>query len=382
MVNQYNHIIEFIRDLYQTKDFIPLHEPKFFGNEKAFLIDCVDSTYVSSIGKYVDRFEQLVAEYTGVKYAIATVNGTAALHIALKLARVNQDDEVITQPLSFIATCNAISYCGAKPIFVDVDLDTLGMSPASLSAFLDTNATRIPLGCVNNKTGKKISAVIPMHTFGHPCRIDEIAKICDEFNIPLIEDAAESLGSFYQGKHTGGFGKFAVLSFNGNKTITTGGGGMIITDDEALAKRAKHITTTAKQPHPYEFVHDEIGFNYRLPNINAALGCAQMESLPKLLKSKRDIANAYAEFFSNSNLKFLKEPAQASSNYWLNTLVLEDKQAREIFLKDLNEAGVMSRPVWRLMNELPMFRDCQSADLSNAKWLEERVVNIPSSARI
>jgi perosamine synthetase len=382
MVNQYNHIIEFIRDLYQTQDFIPLHEPKFFGNEKAFLIDCVDSTYVSSVGKYVDRFEQLVAEYTGVKYAIATVNGTAALHIALKLVGANQDDEVITQPLSFIATCNAISYCGAKPIFVDVDLDTLGMSPVSLRAFLDTNATRTPLGCVNNKTGKKISAVVPMHTFGHPCRIDEIAKICDQFNIPLIEDAAESLGSFYQGKHTGGFGKFAALSFNGNKTITTGGGGMIITDDEALAKRAKHITTTSKQPHPYEFVHDEIGYNYRLPNINAALGCAQIEILPKLLESKRDIANAYAEFFSNSNLKFIKEPAQASSNYWLNTLVLEDKQAREIFLKDLNEAGVMSRPVWRLMNELPMFRDCQSADLTNAKWLEERVVNIPSSARI
>jgi perosamine synthetase len=382
MVNHYQDVILFIRNLYQTTDFIALHEPKFAGNEKAYLIDCIDSTYVSSVGKYVDRFEQLVAEYTGVKYAVATVNGTAALHIALKLVGVSQGDEVITQPLSFIATCNAISYCGAKPVFVDVDLDTLGMSPVSLRTFLKANATKTTLGCINNKTGKKISAVVPMHTFGHPCRIDEIAKICEEFNIPLIEDAAESLGSFYQGKHTGAFGKLAALSFNGNKTITTGGGGMIITDDESLAKRAKYITTTAKQPHPYEFVHDEIGYNYRLPNINAALGCAQMESLPRLLESKRDIANAYAKFFSNSNLKFVKEPAQASSNYWLNALVLEDKQARENFLKDLNDSGVMSRPVWRLMNELPMFSDCQSADLTNAKWLEERVVNIPSSARL
>ena len=382
MSNHCQDVILFIRNLYQTADFIALHEPKFSGNEKAYLIDCIDSTYVSSVGKYVDRFEQLVAEYTGVKYAIATVNGTAALHIALKVVGVSQGDEVITQPLSFIATCNAISYCGAKPVFVDVDLDTLGMSPVSLRAFLEVNTTKTTLGCINNKTGKKISAVVPMHTFGHPCRIDEIAKICDEFNIPLIEDAAESLGSFYQGKHTGAFGKLSALSFNGNKTITTGGGGMIITDDEALAKRAKHITTTAKQPHPYEFVHDEIGYNYRLPNINAALGCAQMESLPRLLKSKRDIANAYAEFFSDCHLKFVKEPPRASSNYWLNTLVLEDRQARENFLKDLNEAGVMSRPVWRLMNELPMFSECQSADLTNAKWLEDRVVNIPSSARL
>ena len=382
MTNKYQDTINFIRNFYQTADFIALHEPKFSGNEKAYLIDCIDSTYVSSFGKYVDRFEQLVAEYTGVKYAIATVNGTAALHIALKLAGVSQDDEVITQPLSFIATCNAISYCGAKPVFVDVDLDTLGMSPVSLRKFLDANATKTNVGCINNKTGKKISAIVPMHTFGHPCRIDEIARICDEFYIPLIEDAAESLGSFYKGKHTGAFGKLAALSFNGNKTITTGGGGMIITDDEALAKRAKHITTTAKQPHPYEFVHDEIGYNYRLPNINAALGCAQMECLPRLLKSKRDIANAYAEFFSDCHLEFVKEPPLASSNYWLNTLVLADRQARENFLKDLNEAGVMSRPVWRLMNELPMFRDCQSADLINSKWLEERVVNIPSSARL
>lgn len=375
-------IVEFIRSLYQTEAFIPLHEPKFVGNEKAYLIDCIDSTFVSSVGKYVDRFEQMMAEYTGAKFAVATVNGTAALHIALKLVGVNPGDEVITQPLSFIATCNAISYCGAKPVFVDVDRDTLGLSPSSLHSFLTTSTTQTSAGCINKNTGRRVSAVVPMHTFGHPCRIDEIAKICEEISMPLIEDAAESLGSYYQGKHTGTFGKLAAFSFNGNKTITTGGGGMIITDDEALAKRAKHITTTAKCPHPYEFIHDEVGYNYRLPNINAALGCAQMESLPRFLESKRTIASVYADFFSASDFTFVAEPTQAHSNYWLNTLILADKQARELFLKELNEAGVMARPIWRLMNELTMFHDCQSADLSNAKWLEERVVNIPSSARV
>lgn len=382
MSKKHQAVIDFIRHLYQTTEFIPLHEPKFVGNEKTYVIDCIDSTFVSSVGKYVDRFEKVIAEYTGAKYAVATVNGTAALHIALKLAGVNQGDEVITQSLSFVATCNAISYCGAKPIFVDVDRETLGLSPASLRDFFSANTYKTTEGCINKTTGRNISAVVPMHTFGHPCRIDEIARICEEFGIPLIEDAAESLGSYYQGKHTGTFGKLAAFSFNGNKTITTGGGGMIITDDAALAKHAKHITTTAKQPHPYEFIHDEIGYNYRLPNINAALGCAQMESLPRLLESKRAIASAYARFFSASKITFVEEPAQAHSNYWLNTLILEDKQARDIFLKELNEAGVMSRPVWRLMNELTMFHDCHSSDLPNAKWLEERVVNIPSSARV
>lgn len=376
----YQDIIDFIRSLYQTEEFIPLHEPKFVGNEKAYVIDCIDSTFVSSVGKYVDRFEQMVADYTGAKYAIATVNGTAALHIALILAGVEQGDEVITQPLSFIATCNAISYCGAKPVFVDVDMATLGMSPDSLYSFLSTYTTQTSAGCINKTTGRRISAIVPMHTFGHACRIDKIAKICEEFGIFLIEDAAESLGSYYQGRHTGTFGKLAALSFNGNKTITTGGGGMIITDDENLAKRGKHITTTAKRPHPHEFVHDEIGYNYRLPNINAALGCAQMENLPRLLESKRSIASAYARFFSNSDIGFVSDSPQAKSNYWLNSLILEDKQARDLLLKELNEAGIMARPIWRLMNTLTMFQDCQSSDLSNAKWLEQRVVNIPSSA--
>ncbi len=380
MSKENQDIVNFIRGLYQTVGFIPLHEPKFIGNEKAFVVDCIDSTFVSSVGKYVDRFEQMMAEYTGAKYAIATVNGTAALHITMKLVGVNQGDEVITQSLTFIATCNAISYCGAKPVFVDVDRDTLGMSPDSLRTFLSDNTYSTAAGCINKTTGRRISAVVPMHTFGHPCRIDEIAKICEEYGVPLIEDAAESLGSYYKGKHTGRYGKLAAFSFNGNKTITTGGGGMIITDDEAIAKRAKHITTTAKKPHSYEFIHDEIGYNYRLPNINAALGCAQMEILPRLLESKRAIASAYADFFSATNVTYVKEPTNAISNYWLNALVLEDKQARDTFLKELNEAGVMSRPIWRLMNELPMFADCQAADLGNSKWLEERVVNIPSSA--
>jgi perosamine synthetase len=382
MVKKYQLVIDFIRSLYQTAEFIPLHEPKFVGNEKAYVSDCIDSTFVSSVGKYVDRFELEMAKYTGAKYAVATVNGTAALHIALKLAGVSQEDEVITQSLSFIATCNAISYCGAKPVFVDVDKDTLGLSPQSLSDFLEASTIQTADGCINKVTGRKISAVVPMHTFGHPCRIDAIAIICEHFGIPLVEDSAESLGSYYQGRHTGTFGQVAAFSFNGNKTITTGGGGMIITDDEALARRAKHITTTAKMPHPYEFVHDEIGYNYRLPNINAALGCAQMESLPRLLESKRRVAADYADFFAETSLPFIKEPVQAKSNYWLNAIVLEDGPARDGFLKELNEAGVMSRPIWRLMTELDMFRDCQAADLSNSKWLEERVVNIPSSATI
>jgi aminotransferase in exopolysaccharide biosynthesis len=376
------NIVDFIKHTFQTSDFIPLHEPKFIGNEKKYLNDCIDSTFVSSVGKYVDSFEKEFAKIVGSKYAIATVNGTAALHISLLLANVKQDDEVITQPLTFIATCNAISYIGAKPIFVDVDLDTLGMSPKSLEDFLNNNCEIKNNNCINKTTGKTIKACVPMHTFGHPCRIEEIKDICDKWNITLVEDAAESLGSYYKEKHTGTFGKVGAFSFNGNKIITSGGGGVIVTDDEALAKRAKHLTTTAKIPHPYEYVHDEIGYNYRLPNINAALLVAQLEQLEKFLASKRDLATKYKELFANENITFIEEPKNSKSNYWLQAVLLNDITQRNEFLEFTNKNSVMTRPIWKLMNELEMFKDCQSTDLKNAKYLEERVVNIPSSVRL
>lgn len=382
MDSSHQAVIEFIRGLYKTEKYVPLHEPRFFGNEKKYVSDCIDSTFVSSVGNFVGQFEAMICEFTGARYAVATVNGTAALHVALKLVGVDSGDEVITQPLSFIATCNAISYCNAKPIFVDVDLDSMGMSPESLRIFLKLNTRQESGSCMNNITGKKIAAVVPMHTFGLPCRIEEIEQICQEFNIPLVEDAAESLGSYLNGKHTGTFGKVGTLSFNGNKIITTGGGGMVITNDSDLAKRAKHITTTAKIAHPYEFIHDEVAYNYRLPNINAALGCAQMESLSFQLKSKREIAREYENFFSDTNFQLAKEIDGGRSNYWLNAIVLEDRPQRDLFLRNLNDAGVMTRPIWCLMNKLQMFSNCQSADLSNAIWLEDRVVNIPSSARL
>jgi aminotransferase in exopolysaccharide biosynthesis len=375
-------IIDFIKQTFNTQEFIPLHEPRFIGNEKKYLNDCIDSTFVSSVGKYVDTFEKEFARTVGSKYAIATVNGTAALHISLLLADVKKDDEVITQPLTFIATCNAISYIGAKPIFVDVDLDTMGLSPESLKNFLETNCKIQDSKCINKTTGKTIKACFPMHTFGHPCKIEEIKDICDKWCITLVEDAAESLGSYYKDKHTGTFGKVGAFSFNGNKIITSGGGGVIVTDDEALAKRAKHITTTAKIPHPYEYVHDETGYNYRLPNINAALLVAQLEQLENFLSSKRDLAIQYKDFFANENITFIEEPKECKSNYWLQAVLLNDVNQRNEFLDFTNKNGVMSRPIWKLMNELEMFKDCQSADLKNAKYLEERVVNIPSSVRL
>jgi perosamine synthetase len=371
--------VDFIKQTFNTNEFIPLHEPRFIGNEKKYLNDCIDSTFVSSVGKYVDTFEKEFAKIVGSKYAIATVNGTAALHISLILADVKKDDEVITQPLTFIATCNAISYIGAKPIFVDVDLDTLGLSPDSLKSFLETNCELKENICINKTTGKTIKACVPMHTFGHPCRIDEIKDICDTWNISLVEDAAESLGSFYKEKHTGTFGKVGAFSFNGNKIITSGGGGVIVTDDEVIAKRAKHITTTAKIPHPFEYVHDEIGYNYRLPNINAALLVAQLEQLKGFLEAKRNLSLKYKEFFSSNNINFIEEPKNCKSNYWIQAVLLNDKKQRDNFLEFTNKNGVMTRPIWKLMNELEMFKDCQKTDLKNSKYLEERVVNIPSS---
>ena len=378
----YKQITDFIKETFKTNSFIPLHEPRFIGNEKTYLNECIDSTFVSSVGKYVDRFEKEFASYVGSRYAIATVNGTSALHISLLLANTTKDDEVITQALSFIATANAISYTGAKPIFIDVDMDTMGMSPKALEDFLNTNCELKDNKCINKTTGKIIKACVPMHTFGHPCKIDKIKTICDEWYISLVEDSAESLGSFYKNKHTGTFGKLGAFSFNGNKIITSGGGGVIVTDDEALAKRAKHLTTTAKIAHPYEYVHDEIGYNYRMPNINAALLVAQMEQIEKFLESKRELAHIYNNFFKNLDIEFFNEPKDCKSNYWLQSIQLKDKNTRDQFLKYSNENGVMTRPIWKLLSELDIYKDCQSDNLTNSKFLEETIVNIPSSVRI
>ena len=375
-------VINFIKLIYKKIEFIPLHEPKFIGNEKKYLNECIDSTFVSSVGKFVDRFEDTIAKYTGAKFAIATSNGTSALHISLILANVSKDCEVITQPLTFVATCNAISYCNAKPVFIDVDKDTMGLSPTALKNFLKKNTIIKNNKCINIKTNKVIKACIPMHTYGHSCKIDKIKEICDEYNIFLIEDAAESVGTFYKNKHTGTFGKLGTLSFNGNKIITSGGGGCIITDDEYLAKKAKHITTTAKITHKWDFNHDVVGYNYRMPNLNAALLVAQLEKLDNFLIDKRNLANEYENFFKNLEIDFFKEPKDSKSNYWLNCIILKNKIQRDEFLEDTNSRGVMTRPIWILMNKLPMFKDSQSGVLKNSEWLYNRVVNIPSSVRI
>ena len=381
-MNYLQETVEFIQSIYGTKEFIPLHAPVFMGNEKKYLDECIESTFVSSVGKFVDRFEDLVAEYTGSKKAVVCVNGTNALHLALKLVGVEKDDEVITQALTFIATCNAISYAGAHPIFIDVDRDTMGLSPKAMDAWLAENAEMKDGLCYNKSTGRRIKACVPMHTFGHPVHLDELIEVCRKYNIELVEDAAESLGSFYHGKHTGTFGKVGVISFNGNKTITTGGGGMLLFQDEELAKYAKHITTQAKIPHQWEFVHDEIGYNYRMPNINAALGCAQMEQLDNILANKRSTAEKYNNFFkNNSEIEFFAEPENCRSNYWLNVVILPDKSKQQEFLKYTNEQGVMTRPVWELMSKLPIYNKCQTDHLTNSLWFAERVVNLPSSYR-
>ena len=378
----FEDFIDFVRKIYGTKESIPLHEPKFIGNEKKYLNQCVDTTFVSSVGKFVDKFERKIAKYTGAKYAIATTNGTSALHISLILAGVEQNDEVITQPLNFIASCNAISYCKAKPIFIDVDKDTMGLSPAALKFFLENNTIIKNKKCINRKTKKIIKACIPMHSYGHPCRIDEINKILKRYHIFLIEDAAESLGSFYKNKHTGTFGKLGILSFNGNKIITAGGGGCIITNDKVLAKKAKHLTTTAKVSHKWHFNHDMTGYNYRMPNLNAALLMAQLENLNYFLKNKRKIAKRYEVFLKKNKYNFFNEPKNSKSNYWLNSIILENNKKREQFLKETNSKGIMTRPIWTLMNKLPMFKEAQCGYLKNSYWLEERIVNIPSSVKV
>lgn len=376
-------IIQFIKSKFPNKEFIPLHSPHFGGNERKYINETIDSTFVSSVGEFVNLFERKLVEFTSCKYAIATVNGTSALHIALLLCNVTNNDEVISQAITFIATANAISYVGATPIFIDSDIDTMGMSPKALNLFLNKNAEKKADGFTYNKnTGRKISACIPMHTFGLPLRIDEITDICLKWNISLVEDAAESIGSYYNGRHTGTFGKIGVFSFNGNKTITCGGGGAIITDDKDLAIKAKHITTQAKVPHPWRFTHDQIAYNYRMPNLNAALACAQLEQLPKFLQNKRELSSQYETFFKSLGIPFAKEINNAKSNYWLNAIILSDRTELDNFLLQTNREKVMTRPMWDLMNTLPMFGNCQHDDLINSRWLQDRVVNIPSSVEM
>ncbi|ALL04385.1 aminotransferase DegT [Pedobacter sp. PACM 27299] len=381
MVEKFQKTVDFVKSQYPDKNFIALHEPAFFGNERNYVLDAIDSTFVSSVGAYVNRFEEMMAELTGAKYAIAIVNGTNALHIGLVLAGVKSNEEVLSQALTFIATANAISYINAIPVFVDVDQETLGMSPQSLRDFLVHHAEKRADGVYNKTSGRRIAACVPMHTFGLPCKIDEIAAICEEWGIFLVEDAAESLGSYYKDKHTGVFGKIGVFSFNGNKTVTCGGGGALITDDEEIAKRAKHLTTQAKVPHKWEFVHDEIGYNYRMPNLNAALACAQLEQLPLFIENKRVLAERYLDFFSKMGIQFMHEPQSSRSNYWLNALIMDDLEERNALLTFTNDNGVMTRPVWELMNRLPMFKHCQTDGLENSIWLADRIVNIPSGFR-
>lgn len=379
----YRRIVEFIHELYGGEDFVPLSVPKFLGNEKKYLEECIDTTFVSSVGKFVDRFEEDMAAYTGAKKAVVCVNGTNALHMAFLLAGVGREDEVLTQALTFVATCNALSYIGAHPVFIDIDKDTLGLSSNAVASWLEKNAEIRNGQCFNRQTARRIKACVPMHTFGHPARIDELVELCKEWGIELVEDAAESIGSFYKGQHTGTFGKVGAISFNGNKTITTGGGGMLLFQDEELAAWAKHLTTQAKVPHRWEFVHDYIGYNYRMPNINAALGCAQLERIEEYVEDKRKTAALYAEFFKNiDGIDFFVEPENGRSNYWLNVLIFKDKEAQQQFLQYTNDHGVMTRPVWELMTRLSMFVGCQTDNLENTQWFADRIVNIPSSVRL
>lgn len=375
--------INFVRSLYGANEFIPLHEPRFVGHEKKYVGECIDSTFVSSVGKFVDKFEQMICEFTGSKHAVATTNGTSALHLALVLADVSGDDEVLTQALTFVATANAISYTRAAPVFIDSCEDNLGMCPLDLENFLKNNSVIGSDGyCYNKITKRRIKACVPMHVFGHPVYLDQIKVICEKYNIFLIEDAAESLGSFYKGSHTGTIAPIGVLSFNGNKIITSGGGGMLLIQDEFIAKKAKHLSTTAKIPHQWAFDHSEIGYNYRLPNLNAALACAQMENLSSFVKNKRETAALYRAFFKNTELKFVDEPNECESNFWLNAVLCRDKNERDRFLEETNQKGVMTRPLWNLMNELAAFKNCQKTELKNATYYYDRVVNIPSSVRL
>jgi len=377
----HEQIIKFIQNQFNTKGIVPLHEPYFNGNEKEYLLDCIDSTYVSSVGPYVDKFELMMALKSQTSKAIAVVNGTAGIQVALKLSGVSYGDEVITQALTFIATANAISYLGASPIFLDVDVDTMGLSPIAVSEFLENHGELRNGVCFNKKTNNKIAACLPMHTFGFPVHIEKLIEICDRWNIPIVEDAAESLGSEYNGKSTGSFGKFGVFSFNGNKIVTCGGGGAIVTNDTKLGISAKHLTTTAKVSHPFEYIHDEIGYNFRMPNLNAALACAQLEQLDSFLDNKRILALEYKSFFDAMGIHFRTELPNTKANYWLMCVELENRRDRDSFLKETNDNKVMTRPIWQLLFKLPMYEGCHRDAQKNAKYLEDRIVNIPSSVR-
>ena len=378
---EFKETIQFIQDRFSSKNFIPLHAPVFKGNEQKYLMDTIDSTFVSSVGAYVDLSEKMMAEISQTIKAVAVVNGTAGLHIALQMAGVQRGDEVITQALTFVATANAIHYTGAEPVFLDVDCDTMGLSPKSVAAFLEEFGEKRENETYNKKTGRKIAACVPMHTFGFPVHLDELMTVCNAWNIPIVEDAAESLGSYYKGKHTGSFGKLGAFSFNGNKIVTCGGGGMIVTQNEELGKLGKHLTTTAKVPHPYEYVHDQVGYNFRMPNLNAALVCAQLEQLDAFLANKRALAHDYDTFFAGQNIKFRTELENTQANYWLMCVELENVEERNAFLKATNEAKTMTRPIWQLMYRLPMYQHCYRDAQKNAEFLEERIVNIPSSVR-
>ena len=372
-------LTKFIQEYYQTNSFIPIHAPNFSGNEKKYVNETIDSTFVSSVGQYVDKLEQQISDYT-VSNAVATVNGTAALHTALYMANVRANDIVITQALTFVATCNVIHMMNAEPVFVDVNKESLSLCPIALESYMQEQAYICYEGKVRDKHSKKIiKAVVPMHTLGHPAQLDEIALICKKWGITLVEDAAESLGSFYKGKHTGTIGDYGVLSFNGNKIITTGGGGMVLCQSKTKAEKTKHITTTAKVAHAYEFFHDEPAFNYRMPNLNAALGCGQMEMLTEILAKKRCLASSYQHFFQNSDYQFVKEPDYAKSNYWLNAVICPTQSLRDELLQKTNQQGVMTRPIWQLMHRLPMYKDAKKGPLPVSEFLESRVVSLPSS---
>ncbi|ERJ99794.1 aminotransferase, LLPSF_NHT_00031 family [Treponema socranskii subsp. socranskii VPI DR56BR1116 = ATCC 35536] len=379
---KYESTIHFIKQIYKNVDHVLLHAPAFIGNEKKYLDDCIDTTFVSSVGKYVDRFEDAIAKYTGANRAVVCVNGTMALFMALKLCGIKPDEKVITQPLTFIATANAIAYCYAHPVFLDVDEDTMGLSPTKVRLWLERNAAVKSDGCYDKHSGKKIRAVVPMHTFGHPVKIDDFVKLCDEWKLALIEDAAESIGSFYKGRHTGTYGEIGCMSFNGNKTITCGGGGILLFQNKEKGDYAKHITTQAKIPHRWEFKHDAIGYNLRMPNINAALGCAQLECIDTILANKRETSRMYKDFFSNiDDISFFDEPKDCKSNFWLNAVLLRDKRERDIFLAETNDNGIQTRPIWELMNRLPMFISATRGDLATAEMFADRIVNIPSGYR-